>query len=537
MKPIEDSATTRRTARAVLRQQVVSAVLAGMPQTTAAAIHGVSLRAVSKWVNLHRQNGAESLAQERRGRPRGAGLLSHTQQTRASSILKNRSPRELDLPYERWTASGVMKLIALEFGLSISLTTARRYLRALDAPDPHRSSLLPCVNGNADRPAADPDLHEAARRELIRFSEIVGLLYEGSLEPVPWAGALQWLQRTLNANWAWLIVRPASISEPALIINAGPNGAAVLEHEYNDYEIFRLDPFVGLPRDRVVTIDEVVDERAWLASEFYRQFVVPYQARYQLGADIRTRDGVDCRLRISRPQSAPPFLPADKSLCQDLLPHLKRAVHLHSRLDVIESERRVYAAAMDRMLIGTVILDETGLIMKTNPLAQRILSDSDGIRITNGHLRAGLGAENRELQRLIKGALDNRAGSAPRISEAMSITRPSGAERLGVAVRAIPLGELSEGQHRPAVAIFLRDPKHRSKASYDVLRRLFELTVAEASLAQRLADGLTLDEATAELGITKNTARSQLRSIFSKTGVTRQTTLVRLILGSVASLA
>ena len=52
-----------------------------------------------------------------------------------------------------------------------------------------------------------------------------------------------------------------------------------------------------------------------------------------------------------------------------------------------------------------------------------------------------------------------------------------------------------------------------------------------------LADGLSLDEASEALGMSRNTARTHLRSIFSKTGVSRQTLLVRLILKSVAQLA
>jgi DNA-binding CsgD family transcriptional regulator len=52
-----------------------------------------------------------------------------------------------------------------------------------------------------------------------------------------------------------------------------------------------------------------------------------------------------------------------------------------------------------------------------------------------------------------------------------------------------------------------------------------------------LANGLTLDQASAELGVSRNTARTHLRSLFSKTGVSRQTMLVRLILKSVANLA
>ena len=68
------------------------------------------------------------------------------------------------------------------------------------------------------------------------------------------------------------------------------------------------------------------------------------------------------------------------------------------------------------------------------------------------------------------------------------------------------------------------------------LAKLFGLTPAEASFAVLLGDGLTLDEAAAEQGIARNTARAHLRSIFAKTGVSRQTMLVRLIVTSLAQL-
>ena len=71
----------------------------------------------------------------------------------------------------------------------------------------------------------------------------------------------------------------------------------------------------------------------------------------------------------------------------------------------------------------------------------------------------------------------------------------------------------------------------------NIIIQLFGFTPTEAQLSLLLADGLSLDEASEALGMSRNTARTHLRSIFSKTGVSRQTLLVRLILKSVAQLA
>jgi DNA-binding CsgD family transcriptional regulator len=73
-------------------------------------------------------------------------------------------------------------------------------------------------------------------------------------------------------------------------------------------------------------------------------------------------------------------------------------------------------------------------------------------------------------------------------------------------------------------------------ASEVVTKQLFNLTKAETALAMELANGLSLEEAAEALNIRRNTARAHLRSIFSKTGVRRQTELVRIMLNSVVAL-
>lgn len=370
---------------------------------------------------------------------------------------------------------------------------------------------------------------------LEQFCELLGLIYQGPMEAIPWGSALTRLRTYLNANWVTMILRPAAANLTALVIRDGGKGPELYDSSYRQFSVFSLDPFVGLPRDKPVTIDEMIEPIRWLNGEFFKQYIEPNQIRYILGADIGAEGGTEFRLRATRPPEAADFSAADKAFCQALIAHFKRAVNLHSRMGLMEVEMKLYATTMDNMLVGAVMLDEKGTIMRVNCIAEKILGDKDGISISRGQLSAEYRGEDRELQRLIRQVLEMPAGK-PAIAEAISLTRPSGRTSLGLLIRPIPAGEWSEGPHRPAVAVFIRDPERKSQPSFELVKQLFDLTPAEARLALLLADGMTLDEAAEALEIRKNTIRAHLRAIFSKTGVKRQTTLVTLMLNSVAAI-
>ena len=65
--------------------------------------------------------------------------------------------------------------------------------------------------------------------------------------------------------------------------------------------------------------------------------------------------------------------------------------------------------------------------------------------------------------------------------------------------------------------------------SKELLARAFNLSPAEIRLAQHLARGESLEEIAPRVGVKISTARSQLASIFTKTGVKRQPKLVALL--------
>jgi DNA-binding CsgD family transcriptional regulator/PAS domain-containing protein len=370
---------------------------------------------------------------------------------------------------------------------------------------------------------------------LAPLDRLIGAIYEGAMESPPWQAALQLMRDSLQAAHVTLMLRPPSSENAGVMINTG----TVTKQGIESYEthFFSMDPFVRLAEGEVVTAEELIGKQ-WLQSTVYQEYLRPLGVRHLLGADIYTKEGIECRLRITRSHEAQPFSSEDKALIRFLLPHLKRSIQLHARLDFLECERQLFAGTVNRMLLGIISFSQNGTLLETNQEARRILSEKDGIWLAGNNLSVEVTQEGRELQRMVRQALSGTvADKGPGVVEAMSVTRPSGRAKLGVLVRQIPLGTWSESRQRPAVAVFLRDPESSSaQPSHELVRRLFGLTRMEAALALLLAEGLTLDEAAEKMDVRRNTARTHLRSIFCKTGVTRQTMLVRLLLNSVITL-
>lgn len=367
------------------------------------------------------------------------------------------------------------------------------------------------------------------------FDRLLGAIYEGPMEATPWHHALQILHERLNAAHVALILRPASAQVTPAIINTGPYDPRMMQSYERHF--FTLDSLVRLQEGEVVIAEEAIGGQ-WMKSSFYQDYLRPADVRHLMGTDLYPAEGIECRLRITRHHGAKPFSREDRALCGSIVPHLKRAIQLHSRMDCLEARHQVLMNTVTRARLGIVSFDESGHLLGMNPEARRLLDERDGIGLRGNSLYVENVGEERELMRLIRQMLGQaRPGDGVTAIEGMSITRPSGRSKLGLLVRAIPQGRFDRRQ-RPAVALFLRDSEASSAATdVELVRRLLGLTRTEASLALLLTEGLTVNEVAKQMNICRNTARTHLRSIFFKTGVTRQTQLVRLLLNSVATLA
>ncbi len=380
--------------------------------------------------------------------------------------------------------------------------------------------------------------HALAGIDTAALSALLALTYRGPQEATPWAGLLEHLRQRLAASFVTLVLRNPAEERPGLIVNAAQHGPLLPgEPSYSEH-YYALCPFLDWPAEQVASADQVLGAKVWLAHDFYRHYLQPLDLRYVLVANMRTAAGMHCALFVCRDHRSRDFDAAEIALLRILLPHLEQAVDLHSAVDQLDSERLLYAATIDRLLVGTAILDESGKVIRCNRAAQQLLASHDGLDCRQNKLCAFGAQDNRNLQKAIQAVLQQRQRGNDEHVEVLILSRPTGDMPLNLLLRPIALSYQAQGGlQRPAVAVFIRDPADSPQASRRLLRSLFQLTRTETEVALLLMDGLTLDEAADNLGVSRNTVRAHLRGVFAKTGATRQALLVKTLLNSVASLA
>jgi len=381
------------------------------------------------------------------------------------------------------------------------------------------------------------------------FDRLVQAIYRGAVEQPPWHSTLPALREAIDAEVVSLVLRPPSADDRGFILNcvrpdrehSGENSVLA---DPGDWEVtayreqfFSLDPFINLPLDRIISLDDLLSDADLIASDYYQHYLEPIGLFRILGVDTGQPENLLARLRFSRRRDEPPFSARDREVLALVTPHLHLAIEIYARLNQMTSERDIYAGAVDQLSVATIILDEKGRLLNTNALASALLKEGDGLSLRGKQLRIESRSTDRELQSALSSVIRAQQAGETSVVKALRVPRPGGRPPLGLVVRPVPLSEWAEGQTGPCAAVFVSDPEQHDSASQQTLGELFGLTPAEANVAILLARGLSLAEVSQVQNISPHTARAQLKSIFAKTGVSRQAELVRMIIKSVASLA
>lgn len=188
---------------------------------------------------------------------------------------------------------------------------------------------------------------------------------------------------------------------------------------------------------------------------------------------------------------------------------------------------------VEAMIDPAFVVTRTGRVKTANAAAQALVAQSDLIRIAAGDKLQILAPD---AARIIADVIKTVAEGG-RITAGNEIIRIGGPGRVHT-VTAYPIAtQMAIGfeQIMPSeacVLLIVRPLVEIAARPADVLADRFGLTHAEARLAELLMRGASLQEATVASGIRYSTGRSQLKAIFAKLNVHRQSELVAKLLAT-----
>ena len=356
---------------------------------------------------------------------------------------------------------------------------------------------------------------------------LVERIYAAAYDPASWRDYAEELRRATDAASAHFLLIDPGCQQAS--IYAELTGTPEQHREYEAH-FWRVDKWRDIASRRPVGSvwgsHEVSSDQEFAESEFYRDFLRRWNGDlfYFGGGVLFKREGLEVASGVMRDRAAGPVGEPELCLMRALMPHLQRAFAMHRRFSRLRLERNTLAAVLERAPFGVIVLDATRRVTAMNAEAERLVAQADGLLLRAGRLQAARQTAADEFEAVLR-----RGG-------AMALPRRSGKRPLGLLAAPAPPGD-GFGSSRAATVLLLSDPDARREPPEQVLSRLFGLTRAEARLVALLVAGRTLEQAAAELSITSNTARAYLKRVFWKTGVSRQSELVRLVAGSVAALA
>lgn len=365
---------------------------------------------------------------------------------------------------------------------------------------------------------------------------IIEQTYSAAVEPAAWPSVVDSLQTYFGCISAGLY-------------NADPrNGAVSLVHLRDIdptyvqvyVEQFLCDnPWSRVPQLQALgvirtnrSLDEHYNDSGYYRrTAYFNEFMKPQDFVHTLGVNLGAERGILSKLYLYRSSRCRPFTDLDVERLRRLTRHLMKAVDIARRLagERLETDRTL--RLFERLNLGVMFLDEHARLLEANDVAQSLLRERDGLRCDDDQIAALCRDDAARLACSIRAALELRRRPSMEPPATVLVRRSS--SKMPLRVTAAPLPSNTDNPfcaHSAAVALIVVDPKLDPATAPDMLSRRHGLTRAEARLAQALACGASLREAAALIGVRYETARGYLKSVFQKTGASRQAELVRILL-------
>lgn len=372
------------------------------------------------------------------------------------------------------------------------------------------------------------------------FNSVIEKIYAASLEPELWQNCIDEINKLVDGRSGFIYSFNASTNETTDGFFTSDHDQEYLKRflEYYVHTNPYPHPIHNLAPAGIPLFDEMVLPRDQARNtEYYRDWVKPQ------GLDICQ---IGCKVVIDkdrfvtlgthvRPETYEEKVPHYHDVLSKLIPHITRAVKINQIIKAQAQTQRNLHGIFDKLDMAILITDHRRHIQTMNSLAKSLLHRGDLISI-DPHDSALAAAHNfckPQFERALDACVRNLEDLKPQtfcllstIDEKRFVTWVQLANEEHFAQFDSGTLTIDLESEDPMVAVLISIPQTHKGPSIEVVQSMLDLTFAEAKLATALANGESLKSYAESTEVSQNTVRTQLSSIFHKTGIKRQAELV-----------
>lgn len=350
------------------------------------------------------------------------------------------------------------------------------------------------------------------------LNPIIKTFGDAALDAGGWQAAMDTIARETNSVGACLFpLRGVIPIAPSSLSLQEANAAYVRDGWYQ--RDMRVGGAKALASRGVATDLDAVSYEVLLRHPYWQEWLRPHGLMWATCVKVAFGDEL-WSITLQRSEAQGMASREDLRTMGVLSEHLGAAAALSRALSFARLEGMMQALESSETAI--LLIDRLGKVFQVNRAAERLLGD--GWTLREGTVMIDDKRMEVTLHRAITACLNGDPADGP---ARVSIPRRNLPPLMAYVGR--PSGQFADVTGPCQCIVTIMDLFQKQKIATSVVRETLGLTEAESKVAVHLFQCADLSTAAAELGISYETARTQLKSVFSKTGVRSQGELFKVL--------
>lgn len=358
----------------------------------------------------------------------------------------------------------------------------------------------------------------------IRASDdlLIDLIYSAMLGETSWKTFLDRMSESSPGSWSVLFSHDGSRSNGFIGLHAGCDDESILDAYEAHYSL--VNPWAPYcmtkqPGQGIIAHDAYPQEDL-VRSEYYNDFLLPMGIRSSAGCTIdKDKDRILLVSTMTVDDDPDVIRPVADQFTR-LAPHLKRAADFYRKGPKLRAVTELGGSLFEALHIGTLMVGEAGRVKAVSETAQKMMAASSAVRISP----VGRASLRDSAAQAVLGDMLERDYRGPK--------SVSFSDRLGkltlVHLRKDRLSHYFEG---PTVMLLLERPNLIGESfDQEEFSAAYRLTGAETRAMKGIMSGMSTDEMAGAAALSRETIRSQVKSLYFKVGVRSEAELLRLVM-------